>query len=147
MQYKSLKAEISKYLFMYCLSTFGLSTIWWVMVSSVTSYVLPMQTDLSQDTWPPKHLESDGDAQSTRQFKTEVVTFWFPRRVKTIGTVSSPDDKSQRLPGCLSVQEELEPLKNLLLSLLHFLFLFSGLHVLHVLLREKKLRNVSNSFP
>lgn len=54
---KSKKITVILYLLMYCLSTLGLSTMWCVMVSSVTSYVLPMQTDLSQDTSPPKHLE------------------------------------------------------------------------------------------
>lgn len=66
-----------KYLLMYCLSTFGLSTMWWVMVSSVVSYVLPMQTDLSHDTWPPKHLGGDGSAQSTRQLEIVVVASHF----------------------------------------------------------------------
>lgn len=123
---------------MYCLSTFGLSTIWWVMVSSVTSYVLPMQTDLSQDTWPPKHLEVDGGTQTQK-------TAWNWSRcvlvspcVETHCDAPSPNDKSQRLSGCFSVKKELEPLKDLFLSLLLLLFLLSGLHVLHVLLKKNK---------
>lgn len=50
------KATAFPYLLINCFSMLGLSTIWCVIVSSVTSYVLPMQTDLSQDTSPPKHL-------------------------------------------------------------------------------------------
>lgn len=60
---KTMKTTTFLYLLIYCLSMLGLSTIWCVMVSSVTSYVLPMQTDLSQDTSPPKHLEDSNNTQ------------------------------------------------------------------------------------
>lgn len=48
----------------------------------------------------------------------------------------SPDDESQRLSGHFSVEEELEPFKDLFLGFLLFLFLLLCFHLLHVLLRR-----------
>lgn len=50
----------------------GRSTIWWVMPESVTSYVAPMHRDLSQDTFPPKLLQAQGEPM--RVLRHEVPT-------------------------------------------------------------------------
>lgn len=53
-------------------------------------------------------------------------------------TVKAPDNKSQRLSGNFSVDEEFETLKDLFLGFQQLLFLFFGFHRLHVLLRSKE---------
>lgn len=146
---------------MYCLSIFGRSTIWCVIVSSFISYVLPMQTDLSQETWPPKHLKVEtkqkphqnissacGDGSLGIYASAAALLTRFrikqekmrrnkndPDKVSP-SLVHSPNDKSQWLSGGLPVKEELEPLKKLFLSLQLFLFLFLCLHLHHILLKE-----------
>lgn len=56
-QKSTFKTSIKKYyLFKYFMFTSGLSTIWWVIVSSDSSNVAPTYNVLSNDTSPPKHL-------------------------------------------------------------------------------------------
>lgn len=125
-----MKSTAFLYLLIYCLPTLGLSIIWWVMVSSVTSYVLPMHTDLSQDTWPPKHLKGNRNTQKWKsQLQASVDVSLLHCSISR-----SPDDECQRLSGNFSVEVKLASLKKLLLSFLLFQFLFSSLHLLHVLL-------------